>query len=1604
MMPRLADNTLICKVTVRALGPITTWAYCDPFKGGLIMRAIAILALLCCAGYAHAIPEEIANDPQALHKYFKELEARMDAGEISFYDYMDEWNDMSTQIARAVRRLEEAELEQLNQARLDTLTIDATGTDAGQVWAQKVGDFLVSTYYATDPDAEATDASTTTRAASGESLLDSREHYAEEIGELQQSLEVYQNDLNRAITNRNNLQTNLDSYIDSRSIWESLDFASDDSRKDYLVAQIAKADEQILFLRGMTAATYQALNNTITAAGSHERTLTLTAVKSDAGLLKKEEEFRFQEAVALTRELNTTHLQFVEGQAGFDAQLQTLDQMIARQSELGYTDAAEKFEKDKEYVIATHELWIAGIQTEISAQGSNLQRAFNRNAAEGVGPQNQTQLISQIAGCGDSPMLVLEGRDPQTREIVDEDIRWSVDAATQSATGIASGAAANAPEEYTWRDFAYDYSDEFYVSFKNPRIFFGRYGSYWEGVGNATYDAAHGLYVIGAEAVDTVGEAGEGAFGYYTGVDTDVFGRENLDTLYAIPDSVSGISGEGIYDGTQSVLSWMDRRIEIQAGSGEQGLRDALEDFGYVTGTVGTFVAAPEVMILKATSKGAQAGKAMVVARVMRTGDRAAEATGAARVVSATAEAGAVERVAGAAGDAINPLPEAAASLPPGQIPAHVAEAATPLPGARPPGGGRPVGDLPAHVAEAATPVPGARPPGGGGAPLPSSPSGHGMTVDVAPFGDLPGGPLVVTRTDGGSLVLAGKPSSGGFADFYSLPGREDIGIKVIQAGGTDLDALGHAALEALDPGIAAAPRVIAEYPITTVGRLEGGVVQVVQKAPPSFASDAARAIKTAAGDMTPGQVGALNRATDALADTGWVMADIKADNFTFLRGAGPDEWIPVFFDFGGFVKMKTPEAAHALKTALQNPPTEFLTGPWAEARIGFQNRLAERFNPLVDWAEMERLTGQPYRTLSGGLDGFPYNPRIGEQFPAIRLAEGAAPVLPPLTTQAAGGASTAAGQAAAAGSGFPVVGHIPPLRRGSAVDAAPQSLGVPAERPPLWGVPPRWLQEMGVDRMPGFLGRPPGKCEIGPAAGAAEEASSGGWMLHLPNKVPVPPNLTPFIDFTFGADDYGVAVLDMNEEDARGAQLAFSGLFFEPDPYSRLKQTGPDDPYFNSRGSWGQNYDDQWALKRIGFTAGEDSAWPSTPDAGEPIIVAVVDTGVAWNHRDLGVEHLWINRGELPDNGRDDDGNGYVDDVVGWNFVERNNLPWDLDGHGTLVAGIIAANRGNGLGIAGINPQARIMVLRALDANGRARPSALAEAIIYATDNGARVVNISVGGPQLTRAEQVAVDYAHSKNVLVVAAAGNGSIDVDGYGPGGAEHVLTVAATDTDDRRFAGSNWGARVNVAAPGVDILGLRAIGTDTMANMALDDYRRGGNFVGADKGYFRATGTSFAAPIVAGLASLIISAHPQLSVAQVQRIVEQSARDVEAPGWDPLTGYGRVDARAAMSADPEWFVEARLDGARVQKQGNAVVLELLGTADANRFTRARLERGAGENPEQWQQTGEALTRTVRDGVLFRLQPTELSGSKVWILRMVVEHEDGSAREARYRLNLN
>jgi len=301
-----------------------------------------------------------------------------------------------------------------------------------------------------------------------------------------------------------------------------------------------------------------------------------------------------------------------------------------------------------------------------------------------------------------------------------------------------------------------------------------------------------------------------------------------------------------------------------------------------------------------------------------------------------------------------------------------------------------------------------------------------------------------------------------------------------------------------------------------------------------------------------------------------------------------------------------------------------------------------------------------------------------------------------------------------------------------------------------------------------------------------------------------------------------------------------------------------------------------QWYLDRIGAR----DAWATA--VGSPdVVVAVLDTGFEIEHPDL-EEAIWVNRAELDGQaGVDDDHNGYIDDVHGWDFAnDRPDLRSGSDSrHGTHVAGIIGAVGQPELGgIIGVAHGVRIMPLE-VTGNDTILASRAAEAIRYAVNNGARIINMSFGGFEPYSGLREAIEYASAKGVLLVAAAHNYS-DSEYVYPAIEQEVVAVAALDSLDRRYVDSNYGRWVDLAAPGVGIWST---------------------YTGVNP-YVSLSGTSQAAPIVSGVAALIASAHPEWRAKQLRKQLLATAQTVQDtnPDYVGLLGAGCVNAAAAVGA--------------------------------------------------------------------------------------------------------
>ena len=332
-----------------------------------------------------------------------------------------------------------------------------------------------------------------------------------------------------------------------------------------------------------------------------------------------------------------------------------------------------------------------------------------------------------------------------------------------------------------------------------------------------------------------------------------------------------------------------------------------------------------------------------------------------------------------------------------------------------------------------------------------------------------------------------------------------------------------------------------------------------------------------------------------------------------------------------------------------------------------------------------------------------------------------------------------------------------------------------------------------------------------------------------------------------------------------------------------------------------------QWGLLNKGnFTAdaveGADSgawwAWEFT--TGEGVTVAVLDTGINMEEPDI-VEQIWVNEGEIPDNDIDDDNNGYVDDVRGWSFPYNNNDSGDIDGHGTNVAGIVGATGNNALGLSGVCWNCSIMNVKVLNSFGTGDSTVTAEGITYAADNGAQVINLSLGSPSYNLNSERAIDYAWGVGSTPVASMGNDSVERKNY-PAAYNRAIAVGASDPADARAEFSNYGEWNEIMAPGTTIYSI------SRSNGDYEQYM---------------SGTSQASPHVSGVIALMLTIDPTLEPAEIRDILHATAADEvgpsdeDTPGHDKYFGHGRVDAYAALRMIDPTLGDADGDGVGIRE---------------------------------------------------------------------------------------
>ncbi|MEK8019050.1 MAG: S8 family peptidase [Candidatus Parabeggiatoa sp.] len=356
-----------------------------------------------------------------------------------------------------------------------------------------------------------------------------------------------------------------------------------------------------------------------------------------------------------------------------------------------------------------------------------------------------------------------------------------------------------------------------------------------------------------------------------------------------------------------------------------------------------------------------------------------------------------------------------------------------------------------------------------------------------------------------------------------------------------------------------------------------------------------------------------------------------------------------------------------------------------------------------------------------------------------------------------------------------------------------------------------------------------------------------------------------------------GVQLWEMTTDTAAAVRMLGSDSrieYIEPNYIITVEQM-PNDPDFPKL----------WGLHNEGQTGGKVDADIDAPEAwelktGGNIIVAVIDTGVYYKHPDLAA-NMWVNKGEIPGNGIDDDGNGYVDDVYGYDFVNDDGDPYDDHYHGTHVAGTIAAVGDNSTGVVGVSWTAKIMALKFLSKNGSGSIAGAIAAVQYATDMGAQLSNNSWGGGGYSQALYDVIKAAGEKGILFIAAAGNAHNNNDDSPSYPAsydlDNIIAVAATDHNDSLAVFSNYGlTSVDLGAPGVNIY----------STVPSNSYKS-------------LNGTSMATPQVSGAISLLWSKCSELTDSDVKNAILGTVDKVSGLSGKTMTG-GRLNVHKALES--------------------------------------------------------------------------------------------------------
>ncbi len=427
--------------------------------------------------------------------------------------------------------------------------------------------------------------------------------------------------------------------------------------------------------------------------------------------------------------------------------------------------------------------------------------------------------------------------------------------------------------------------------------------------------------------------------------------------------------------------------------------------------------------------------------------------------------------------------------------------------------------------------------------------------------------------------------------------------------------------------------------------------------------------------------------------------------------------------------------------------------------------------------------------------------------------------------------------------------------------------------------------------------------------------------------------------------------------------------------------------------------FKEQWGIAAVNCK----DAWKIS--SGKGILVGVIDTGIDFNHPDL-VNQLWINAdedlnkngtfepwhfteiregisGDL--NGIDDDGNGFVDDVIGYDFVDQQNanigdylerdpIPYDEMGHGTLVSGVIAAQTNNNIGISGIAFNSKIVTLRAFDATGNAETDDIASAIIYAALNSVKVMNFSFGENINSPLLYSAIKFANSLGCVMIGSKGNNGWALPHF-PSDYPELIAVGSSTPSNYRDIRSNYGSNLSLLAPGSNIFT-----TDINSS------------------YKYASGTSLASPFVSAAAAMLLELDSSLSPNDVKGILEVTANDVYGTGWDEETGNGILDIGKAVKniVKTDISLISPLNFSGFNKD-SVNLFYVIGNVTVPLFESWKILLGKSTNPKQWDTLTENNYLQTKNSVLATINLKNLVDT-TYTLQLLVYLKNGKSIQKR------